>query len=318
MPLFKISNAKLVPLETKHFDLEREIQSLTEKNLSPVFGLTFVSGSLNKEFSVGVDEQTFYIDTLALDETDNSLVLIEYKRERNFSVIDQGFAYLSAMLNHKADFVLELNERLHKSFTKDDISWEASRILFISPEFTNYQKNAINFKDLPIFLYEVVRYSNDLINFNPIKAMRASESITKLSKDRTIRSVAREIKVFTVDELIKPNWSDTSLLLNEFEKQLIESIPKTRIKINQNYIAYISDSKKSYVEVVPQQSGLKVYFRFPAKSSNSPLKIEDCSKVGRWANGISLTHISSLNEVPEVIRLANESLKFLKGESTAQ
>lgn len=34
------------------------------------------------------------IDTLGFENESNSFVIVEYKKDRNFSVIDQGFAYL--------------------------------------------------------------------------------------------------------------------------------------------------------------------------------------------------------------------------------
>src|SRR3990167_5463925 len=196
MPVFFKVNNKLSQIKEKKADLERDIQQLTELNLETIFGLKFVSGSLNSEFSVRAQEQDFYIDTLAIDEAQRSIVIIEYKKDKSFSVIDQGFAYLSAMLNHKADFVLEINERLKKNFTKKDIDWEQSRIIFISPEFTNYQRNAINFKDLPLYLYEVRLYENDLYEFDPIKPYKTTESIGKLSNDKIIQSVSKEVKVY--------------------------------------------------------------------------------------------------------------------------
>ena len=119
MPVFQHINNKLSQIKEKKVDLEKNIQRLTELNLETIFGLKFVSGSLNGEFAVKAQEQDFYIDTLAFDEAQRSLVIIEYKKDRSFSVIDQGFAYLSAMLNHKADFVLEINEKLGKNL--DDV-----------------------------------------------------------------------------------------------------------------------------------------------------------------------------------------------------
>jgi hypothetical protein len=50
------------------------------------------------------------IDTLAFDKELGAFVIIEYKKDRNFSVVDQGIAYLNLMLNNKADFILEYNE----------------------------------------------------------------------------------------------------------------------------------------------------------------------------------------------------------------
>lgn len=311
MPIYKISKEKLAPLSSKKIDLEKDIQNLTEKNLEEIFGLKFISGSLNNEFFVNVEEQDFYIDTLAFSEEEKSFYIIEYKKDKSFSVIDQGFAYLSAMISHKADFVLELNEKLHKNFTKKDINWEGSRVIFISTEFTNYQRNAINFKDLPIFLYEVTLYEEEIINYNPIKPLRVSESIKKLSKDKTIQNVSKEIKVYSEDDLIPQNWSGSKELLQEFEAELLKTEKETKVKYTKKYIAYMSKHGRNYVEIVPQQQGLKIYFRFPFNFLKSSLKIEDCSKKGRFANGISYIYLTNSTQIEEAIKLSKESFKYL-------
>ena len=101
MALFKILN-NLEYIKEKPFKLEKEIQQLTEKNLKTILGLDYVKS----EFAIN----NFRIDTLAFDREANAFVIIEYKRDKKFSVIDQGYAYLSLMLNNKADFILEFNE----------------------------------------------------------------------------------------------------------------------------------------------------------------------------------------------------------------
>jgi len=240
MTIFKVKKNVLSPVSEKKLDLEKDIQKLTESNLRVLFGINFVSGASNREFSVKALEQEFYIDTLAFDESQKSFVIIEYKKDKSFSVIDQGFAYLSAMLNHKADFVLELNERLNKSFTKNDIDWEQSRIIFVSSDFTNYQRNAINFKDLPIFLYEVKLYEDDIIEFDPIKPYKTTESITRISKDLTIQRVSKEIKVYSLEDLIKPDWSESRELYEDFDRTIKNIGFETRVKFTKVYIAYMS------------------------------------------------------------------------------
>lgn len=237
MPIFSVKNSSLGLISEKKIDLERDIQKLTEQNLKTIFGLKFVSGSLNQEFFIRAQEQDFYIDTLAFDETTNAFVIIEYKKDKSISVIDQGFAYLSAMLNHKADFILEINERLEKTLTKKDIDWEQSRVIFISPEFTNYQKNAINFKDLPIFLYKVTMYENNILEYDPIRPYRTTESIGMLSKDKTIQAVSKEVRVYSEDDL-----------LNKVKKakELYETLKDAILLIDD---ALIFHSTKTYVGI---------------------------------------------------------------------
>ena len=115
MPIYKQNGNKLVPVREKRIDLEKTVQSLVEANLEDVFGLQFVT----TEFALN----SLRIDTLAFDEETNAFVVIEYKRDKSFSVIDQGYAYLALMLNNKADFVLEYNEKCKKNLRKDDIDW---------------------------------------------------------------------------------------------------------------------------------------------------------------------------------------------------
>ena len=70
------------------------------------------------------------------------------------------------MLNNKADFILEYNENRDKNLKREDVDWSQSRVIFISPAFSKYQQQAINFKDLPIELWGVSRYDEDLIQYN--------------------------------------------------------------------------------------------------------------------------------------------------------
>ena len=101
------------------------------------------------------------VDSISLDKESNSFIIIEYKQDRNFTVIDQGYAYLALLLNNKADFIL-LYQNRNKSLRKNDIDWSQSRIIFVSPNFTNYQRKAIEFKDLPIELWEIKKYANTI------------------------------------------------------------------------------------------------------------------------------------------------------------
>jgi hypothetical protein len=92
----------LVRVEEVKFNLERDIQKICDENLKTLFGLEVVKS----QFTI----KNFRIDTLAFDPEVNAFVIIEYKRNENFSVVDQGYAYLSLVLNNKAECVLAYNE----------------------------------------------------------------------------------------------------------------------------------------------------------------------------------------------------------------
>jgi hypothetical protein len=145
MPLFSINNNKLERVKKIDFKLERDLQKLTEENLQEIFGLEMVKS----EFQLN----NLRIDTLAFDKESNSFVIIEYKKGVNFSVIDQGYAYLALLLNNKADFILEYNEHMDKNLRRNDVDWSQSKVIFIAPQFTTYQLKSIEFKDLAFELW---------------------------------------------------------------------------------------------------------------------------------------------------------------------
>ena len=175
MNIYKLTKGKLTEVERNSFSLEKDIQSLVEGNLEDLFGLEFVS----TEFRVG----DYRIDTLAFDRDNSAFVVVEYKRGHSYSVIDQGYSYLSSMLESKADFILEYNESSGQTLKRDDIDWSQSKVIFVSPFFNSYQKNSVNFKDVPFELWEIKKYSNGTVSFNQHQSS-SKESIQNIEGNK--------------------------------------------------------------------------------------------------------------------------------------
>lgn len=214
MPIYKQSGNKLLTVKEKKIDLEKTVQKLVEANLSEVFGLDFVCS----EYPLN----NLRIDTLAFDSESKSFVIIEYKKDRSFSVIDQGYAYLALLLNNKADFVLEYNEKCKKNLRKDDIDWSQSKVIFMANSFTKYQQEAMGFQDLPIELWEVKEYDNDLVLFNELRASEKSESIKTVAKGKNVDVVSKEIKQYSLGDHIKPSWLETKNLFDDFSQKVLD------------------------------------------------------------------------------------------------
>ncbi|MDO8549264.1 MAG: hypothetical protein Q7S39_03805, partial [Ignavibacteria bacterium] len=214
MFLFKIEKENtLRGINESKFKYEKDIQRFTEQNLELVFDLKFVKS----EFII----HNFRIDSLAFDEEKKSFAIIEYKKNKNFSVIDQGYAYLSLMLNNKADFILEYNESLKQNLKRTDVDWSQSKVIFISSSFTEYQKESINFKDLPIELWEIKYFENQTISFVPQKPSGATESIKTISKkSKTIEKVSEEIKVYNEAEHIEEASEEVVELYQKFKMSI--------------------------------------------------------------------------------------------------
>lgn len=193
MKLFRTEGSDLERIQSNPFKLEKDIQSLVERNTEALFGLEFVKSEMNVE--------NFRLDSLCYDKESNAFVIIEYKKDKNFSVIDQGYTYLSLLLNNKAEFILEYNESKEGNLKRDDIDWSQSRIIFVSPKYTAYQKHSVNFKDVPFELWEILRYQNGTIAMAKHEA-DSSESIETTSTEKgssSISSVTKEVKIYNED-----------------------------------------------------------------------------------------------------------------------
>ncbi|MEJ2635589.1 MAG: DUF5655 domain-containing protein [Calditrichia bacterium] len=301
MALFKIENDERLEIIKEHpFKLEKDIQSLTEKNLKSIFGLDFVKS----EFGLN----SFRIDTLAFDKDARTFVIIEYKRDKNFSVIDQGYAYLSLMLNNKADFILEHNENSKVTLKRNDVDWSQSRVIFISPSFTTYQKEAINFKDLPIELWEIKRYDNQTVNYNQIRTSGAQESVKTISRqDEAIEKVTKEIKVYTEDEHLEKGTEETKELYDTL-KSAILNLDELEVKPKKKYIAFVSGS--NVVDIHIQKNALKIWLNLQQGNLDDPKEItRDVSSVGHWGNGDYEIVMRTDEELEYILSLIKQSLK---------
>lgn len=247
MAVYRINDKKIIRLKEINFDLERNIQKLVELNIGEIFSLCFISTELPLN--------NLRIDTLAFDEAAKSFVIIEYKKDRNLSVIDQGYAYLALLLNNKADFILELNEKCHKSYKKSDIDWSQSRVIFVSPAFTRYQKEAMGFKDLPIELWEVKLFEDNLLIINQINVPEKNESINVVAKGKEAETVAREVKVYSLEDLLKTSWSRTNEIYESLSQRIIEIDAKFESHPTKLYIAFTIDNK-NVVQVTPKSDRL--------------------------------------------------------------
>jgi predicted transport protein len=299
MALYQIKNDKLHLIKEDKFKLEKEIQKLTEDNLSSIFGLDFVKS----EFALN----NFRIDTLAFDNKSNSFVIIEYKRDKSFSVVDQGYAYLSLMLNNKADFILEYNENTEHTLKRTDIDWSQSRVIFVSPSFTTYQKEAINFKDLPIELWEIKRYSNQTVSFNQIQTQGAEESIKTISKGHdTINKVSKEIKVYTEEDHLSHANDEIKELYEKF-KTAILNFDGVEIKPQKLYIAFIKNSS-NIVDFEIQRKALKITINLPISKLEDPKKLaRDVSNIGKWGNGDYQIKVENDNDFEYIMSLIKQS-----------
>lgn len=297
MQLYINKSWKLEQIKEIWFKLEKEMQNLTENNLENIFWLEFIKS----EFSLN----NLRIDTLAFDNENNSFVIIEFKRWSSYSVIDQGFTYLSMLLNNKANFVHELWKNRNKFIDMNDIDWSQSKVIFIADSFTRYQKESINFKDLPIELYEIKQFNNWNIIYNSILATNTTESIKTVTKLETeFKEINKEI--VTYDE----NYH----IINTDEKivELYNEIKNFTLSINNNidiiykkvYIAF-KINKKNLIDISVWKWILKIWLNLKKWELNDLYSItEDVSKKWHhwnWDYEIKINNDKDLIKIKELI-----------------
>lgn len=301
MPLYTIGK-QLEYLNEIPFKLEREIQKLTEDNLDTIFNLAFI----RSEFTLN----GFRIDTLAYDDESNAFVIIEYKKDKNFSVIDQGYAYLSLMLNNKADFILEHNEQTGLFMQRKSVDWSQSKVIFISPSFTTYQREAINFKDLPIELWEVKKYENSTILYEQIQKAANVASIKTISRiDDEVKKVSEEVKVFTEQEHLQKVEFQIRELYELLRERILGLDDNITLNPRKFFIGYKINGN-SFCDIILQGKTLKIILNLKSGELEDVKNLSrDISNVGHWGNGAYEVKIFDSEQLDYILILINQSLK---------
>ncbi|WP_293050623.1 DUF5655 domain-containing protein [Paludibacter sp.] len=284
------------------FKLEKEIQRLFENNLSMIMGLEMVKS----EFSI----KNKRIDTLGFDPQTKSFVIIEYKRERNNSVVDQGFTYLNLMLQNKADFILEYNEGLKKTLKRDDVDWSQTRVAFVSQGFTENQREATNFKDIAIELWEVKQYEGGIVSINQIKKSGAAESIKAITDRNTeLQEITKEIKVYTEEDHLSGKPDETVELYEKFKSAILDLSPDIEIKPQKWYIAFKKNGTNvSDIEI--QKNTIKISVNLKVGKLDDPKHLmRDVSILkGHSLNGDYELRVDSDKDLQYIMSLVKQAV----------
>lgn len=303
MSFFSLESTKLSVIKEQPFKLEREIQKIVENNLEILLDLKFVKS----EFTISGTVQQLRIDTLAFDIKSKAFVIIEYKLDKKFSVVDQGYAYLSAMLNNKSDFILEYNENCSDSLKKADVDWSQSRVIFISQSFTPYQKEAINFKDLPISLWEIRRLSNHTVYFEEICKLNATESIkTVSSTSSAVNTVNKEVVVYTESDRLKDIPEDIQDLYLQLRERVLE-LGNVEVKATKLYVAFTVNGS-NFVDVAIQKKALKLWINLFRGELEDPYNLaRDVANIEHHGNGDYELTVSGPDKLDYIVMLIKQS-----------
>lgn len=302
MKLYKINNGEISSVKVKPFKLEKDIQSLVENNVEEFFDLEFVKSELSIK--------SFRLDTLCFDKTNGSFVIIEYKNSKNYSVIDQGYTYLSLLLNNKSDFILEYNEIKNRNLKRSDIDWTQSKVIFVSPYYTDYQKNSINFKDVPFELWEIKRFDNDtfILNQHKVESNESISSTSKIGEDNIVNTVSREVKLYTEEYHIKNTRvkEEAISIYNKFKERVLSLGDDIELRPRKEYLGFIR--RTNFVDVQFQSRNLKIFINLKIGELDDPKNIcRDVSNIGHWGNGDYQLKVDDDSDLDYIMFLVKQS-----------
>lgn len=296
--LYDITENKIKQIKENEFKLEKNLQKLVEGNLDILLALKFVE----TEFSI----TNFRIDTLAFDKESNAFIIIEYKKGKNESLIDQGYTYLNILLDRKADFVLKYNEVFNTNLRINNINWEQSRVVFISPKFTDYQIKANDFKNNPIELIQITKYENNIIDLERIKKnSNIKFEIKSKDEDDIIGKVNKEIKVYTEEDHLIKATEEIKELYNNYKDKIMEW-DNINIQPKKLYIAFKGVTNITDIEI--RKKDLVITINLKKGELDDPKGIAfDCSEIGRWGNGDYEIKVTNADNIEYVLSLIKQS-----------
>ncbi|HHE9995383.1 DUF5655 domain-containing protein [Haemophilus influenzae] len=301
MKIFTSKKGQLSQLKQQKFKLEKDIQRLFEENLTLLSGYIFI----RSEFSI----KNSRIDTLAFDPETQAFVIIEYKRQQNSSVVDQGISYLNLMLEYKADFIVEYNEKQKAPLKRNDVDWSQSKVIFVSPAFNDFQIQATNFKDLPIELWEVNRFDNDIITLNIINKLKSAPNIKAVSNEkREELSILKEIKVYQESDHLADKTDFIQELYESFRQAILNLDQNIEINVRKLYIAFKKD--RNIADIRIQQKNLKIWINLPYGELDDPKNLaKNVSNTGHWGNGDYEIAVESTQYLEYVMSLIKQAIK---------
>lgn len=297
--LFRLVSNGVEELSGYTVTVEKSLQTLMERNLEALLGIRFLAS----EYSTGKKHRG-RIDTLGIDEN-NSPVIIEYKRSTNENVINQGLYYLDWLMDHQADFMVLVMNRLGHEVAQS-IDWSAPRLLCVAGGFTKYDEHAVQQINRNIELYTYKRYGDELLLLDLVNATTA---LTENDHDKS-SSTKSSTSYKTVSDYLEQaseDMTDRFEALRAFMMALGDDVQMNTLK---NYFAFKRIKNFACVEIHPQTKCISVYVKVnPDSIQLEPSFTRDVRQIGHYGTGdleITIINDDQLERAKELIQRSYE------------
>lgn len=257
---------KVSELKAEGVLLEKELQTVIEKNMQDFFGVTF----LESEYVIDGGR----MDSIGIDEN-FCPVIFEYKRSMNENVINQGLFYLDWLLEHKDSFELLVLKKLGTK-TAEQIDWSMPRVICIAGDFNKFDEKAIKQINRNVSLIRYKKYNNEfllfeLLNSNTVKPLKEETSSNTKSTDKTFveqyeKAPSKMREIF--DEL------------KAYALSLGDDVSENTVKL---YTAF--KKIKNFATMEIYQAKVLVNFRLDPDDYKLTDTLRDVRNIGHWGCG---------------------------------
>jgi len=303
LKVFQLKNDKLSELKElgskKADENEKLIQNLIEHNLCTVFpSLEF----LTTEYQI----DNLRPDSIAFDNDRNSFVIIEYKNVKHKGVVDQGMSYYKLLQEKKENFVLLYHKIKGKVLDTDkDVNWDETRVIFISPEFTEHQKRASQSVSLPIELYTISKFENGLVLLDKIE-----EKIDS-TKERTKSTSIIRLDEYSEDDYLEGKYGtqvpneQIKKLFFKLKHKILDIFSEIENKQKKKYAGFYSKKDGSAICTVEVKKSLLNLCYSTTKKGVIPIDsfVKDYSGKGHWGLGDYMSEIKNDSDIEKAIPL---------------
>jgi len=274
--LFRLVGGNAVELPGRAASVERQLQTLIERQMPTFLGVRFLAS----EYVTGKTHKG-RIDSLGIDEN-NCPVIVEYKRNSNENVINQGLFYLDWLLDHQAEFRWLVMEKLDKDVA-DTINWSGTRLLCIAADFTRYDQHAVQQIPRNIELLRYKLFADDLLLLELVNAVSVADvTVSKPEAEPSSPKAVSKDKTF--DEQYAGALPEVRAVYDALATYVLglgDDVTERRLKL---YTAF--RRLKNFVSVVMYPNKMLVMLKVdPDTVMLEDGFIRDVRQIGHWGTG---------------------------------
>lgn len=285
---------KLKKLNAYSAAKEKDIQSLVERNLLEVLDMYFLATEYTTTFGGR-------IDTLAFDRN-GAPVIIEYKRNQNDNIINQGLSYLRWLQAQKIEFfqMLILKKYGEDFFKTLVIDWKNPRVICVAESYNKFDIDTVEVVPMRIELFKYRYHDEGIFSLEPLNV---NEQVPKTNNESLI--IASGVVDTSVDEHLSKGNEKVKELFSELRSRIFELDENIIEKATTLYIAY--RIARNFAEIHVGKNHLKIHLR--------PLDYDDIQqKVDKIPDGYQWTmdrriYLKEKEELDYVFGIIEQSYK---------